>query len=170
MMRRLALFAYLFVACIASLAIGFSTSFGLSWLDAYGYASGNDATTLLWKVINYCGWYWWSIPIGLSVIGLYYMSKLAAPQTWSGTASRIFLYSGFTCYVASWGNNALGPVAAIMVMVGVVLIVRQMAVICAALRKGAPHDNSPLAERVLMSLVEGHRPSVPQDRAGYKQV
>lgn len=93
-----------------------------------------SAERLMWKVINYTGWYWWGFAIVLSAIGLYQMARLSPPTTKWGVVARLFLLLGFAGYLFCWGNSALGTASAFLTLIGAVMVIKQMADECAKTR------------------------------------
>lgn len=133
--------------------------FGLALLNEELH--GHSAQALMWSLIHAAGWWWWSIYIVLAFVGLFYMARLAPPETKWGHASRVMLYAGFDCYACCWGNTALGPLAAFLILAGCVMIIRQQAMKCADVRqKDRARDDwqgVPLGLRALITLTDkGH--------------
>lgn len=114
----------------------------------------------VWLYADSARWFWW-VPVGaLSMIGLYYMSMLSAPQTASGIVGRIFFIIGFTLMLGSvvydlcgWGRNGLGRFGVLFLLGGAVLLIRQVALSCVRQRSFKEPEET-FGRRVLASLVE----------------
>ncbi len=130
---------------------------GIADWASRGVKAAASANRLLWAFIEWAGWWWGSVPMIASAFGLYFMFRMSPPRTGTGMLARLFLYVGFICYVFSWGSNALGPIGAICLPIGSVLMIKQLSDACVAVRsKEAKPDR--FGERVLASLVhEGEK-------------
>lgn len=113
-------------SCLAVVLFCFALGAAVAQLPA-----NTSARILLWRALDYAGWWWWSIAIALAAIGLYQMSRLTAAKTTWGKIARLFLLFGFAGYIFCWGNNALGAIAAMFILAGVVMVLKQMADNCA---------------------------------------
>lgn len=120
---------------LAALGFGLVLAYGINILERFGIVNSEEFG---WKVINRMGWWWWSIPIAASCIGLFYMMKLDRPRTRLGWLSRVGAMTGFVLYLGSWANTALGPVSAILIAVSFVAVIKQQASACQAAREQRP--------------------------------
>lgn len=119
------------------------------------YVEGKSAQAAMWMFYEWAGWWWWGIAVGLSILGLYYMFTLSAPKTRWGTFTRVPLLAGFICYCLSWGNNALGPLGGMLIILGTVMVLRQLSVACAVERKSKWQPTSAtFSQRMHSILIE----------------
>ena len=115
--------------------------------------------------MNGAHWAWWVPILLLALANLWYMAKLAAPQTVSGKISRYLIILGSTCYivgfvygVCGFDRMVWGRLGTYGIMGGVVLLIRQIAQACVAKRQGKQiaESDASFGRRVLSSLVEPH--------------
>ncbi len=116
------------------------------------YVSGLSSQEVLWRFYRWAGWWWWGAAIVLSTIGLALMFTLSPPRNGLAVSTRILLFGGFLLHCASWGNNALGPLANMLVLAGCVLILGQVSVADIVYRRTHPQPHPSLAHRVLWFL------------------
>lgn len=113
------------------------------------YAAGLSAQSVMWKFYEWAGWWWWGLAVVLSIIGLFFMFTLAVPRTRWGVATRLSLLAGFICHSLSWGNNAFGPLGSMLVLLGTVMILRQLSAACAVERRRQYNTGRTLSHRML---------------------
>lgn len=139
------------LAIVIGLVCGLIAFQAALWLRPH--VAGLSAQEALWRFYRWAGWWWWGIMIGLAATGLVLMFTLSSARTRWGRVTRGFLFAGFVCHVASWGNNGLGPLGNLCVMIGVVLLIAQLSRACAIERRKTNPNYVSFAHRALTMLV-----------------
>ncbi len=94
-----------------------------------------DPNSYFWWPVDSLGrWFWVPLPF-YGALGLYYLYKLAAPETIMGRIIRVLLGGAFIMMAFSPLMNGLGPWAFHMMAIGGVLLVVQFYHQCLAAGK-----------------------------------
>ena len=85
-----------------------------------------DPNSVFWFLPDHMGrWFWAPLPF-YGAFGMYYLYKLAAPETRLGRVIRVFLGGAFILMLFSPLLNGLGPWAIHLLAVGTILTVMQL--------------------------------------------
>lgn len=121
------------------------------------YVAGLSAQEALWLFYRSAGWWWWGLAIVMSGAGMALLFTLSPPRNKSTVVARMFLLTGFLLHCGSWGNNALGPLANMLVLGGTVLILWQVSIYDIRQRRINPLHHPSLAHRALWFLTRDNR-------------
>lgn len=136
---------------LIGICVGFGIGYGLHLIED----GGMGANHFIWHIVLRLGWWWWGIPVVISIVALYYMGRLDPARTTAGRAARMLHLVGFIFYICSCFVNGLGLVAPILIAFGSLLMIRQVANACTAKRKASkPDTHVPFGLRFLLSLTD----------------
>lgn len=135
---------------LLAVLIGVALSYLLHLLDLYYQAYSFETVT--WAFINKLGWWWFGIPVVVSAFGLYYVARLDRPQSVFGFVTRMMTLTAFIMYLGCWQNTGLGPIAAVLSVTAQVMLIRQLALGCAARRDRPSYSDEPFMMRLYASL------------------
>lgn len=97
--------------------------------------SPSDLNASVWHAINTIGWYWWSVPIILSIWSLVQLYRLDEARTKIGRAARVTATIGCLMMLGSPWFNVAGCLAFPLIMFSFAVILTQQANECAAKRR-----------------------------------
>ena len=108
----------------------------------------SDPNTAFWFLPDYLGrWFWAPLPF-YGALGMYYLYKLAAPETRWGRVIRVLLGAAFILMLFTPQFNGLGPWAFHLMAIGVVLLVVQLYHQCLAAGKIIKPTSATAIERM----------------------
>lgn len=134
---------------VLAVFFGLFLSWSIYFVNLYAERHGLVTVDhLIWNLIHRLGWWYWGIPVALSVVGLLYCATLDRPGTRWSFLTRLIALIAFDLYTFSPAVPSLGPIAAVLTVGAFVMFIRQQSLLCRAKRPKVDLTGAPFVVRL----------------------